>query len=59
MNIIVFILVVVLVFSYLNWRQDKTAKEFWKKWEKDSFEWNGGRYSRDTFEIVDGKIKLK
>ena len=35
------------------------ARRYWKRWEAQSFEFKGARYSKDTFEIVNGTVQFK
>ena len=58
-KMIVFAFLVIAVFVADGIRQELKYRAEIKKWHANSFECDGGRYSKDFFDAIDGKPVMK
>lgn len=54
-GILVGLLIALIVSGAENWKIDK----YWRDWEVNSFEYDGTRFNKDYYEIVDGELRMK
>lgn len=43
--------------AYFEWRRNKKYRENENKWKEQSFEYQGGRYNKDFYQLINGELK--
>lgn len=50
------IILAILFIAFREYLENKKSSDYWKRWEEQSFEWNGFRLNKDFYEVINGEL---